>query len=271
MIKVAAIIGLEHSGTTLLARMIGAHSKAVATGGLKNFPAFLEGQKTCSCGESCGTCPFWRAVLQDLREQGEQPRLIAAALAAGLDDVQAARQAANILIAGIGRTANASVIVETSRDPKRFPWLQGGPGIKVVPLHIFKAPDAQAASALRKGRSAFREIARYNYRSRHCRRAFEEAGSAIALPHVALCASPDAEIARVMKALGEMPEPQQISEWGEAPVHMIGGNRMLRSRGSALKSGESSAPKPNGFARMAVRAFGRHAYRSNLRSASKGD
>ncbi|UMA67072.1 hypothetical protein LVO79_18845 (plasmid) [Roseivivax marinus] len=271
MIRVAAIIGLEHSGTTLLARMIGAHTKAMATGGLKNFHPFIQGRKTCSCGGDQRTCPFWSTVIGDLEERGEDPQAIGDAIENVLSQQQSAADAAHALIRAIARSSGTPILAESSRDPKRFPWLAPGEGIEIVPIHIFKTPIAQVASALRKGRSPFREVARYNYRSHYCRKAIKSSERAATIAHSALCASPEEEMQRVMEALGEATEPDQITRWGCEPLHMLGGNRMQRSRSSTLRPHASKFEDLLTLpARLFIQAYGMPAHRANSRAATGG-
>jgi hypothetical protein len=74
--KLVYIMGLEHSGTTLLNFMLGANSKAAGTGeGLRFFDQredFINKNALCTCGEHYADCPFWSFFETKFKESGDK-------------------------------------------------------------------------------------------------------------------------------------------------------------------------------------------------------
>lgn len=263
-IRVVTILGLEHSGTTLLARMLGAHPDAVAIGGLKNLPRFLQHKKLCSCGSGPDSCTFWQPVLERLQSAGHDPAELAAALSARRTAPVPARQAAGYVIAAIAAQSGARVIVDTSRHPEWSRLLRPLAGVEVLPVHIYKSPLAQAASAKRKARSVYGEIAKYITRSRSCR-AEARCGDGVTLAHQDLCATPRQEIVRIMERLCHIPDSRQVEDWGSCPLHMLGGNRMRASTRSEIKPDADMAGLFSPVQSALLRLCGAAAYAANQR------
>ncbi|WP_417741520.1 sulfotransferase [Salipiger sp.] len=269
MITVATLLGLEHSGTTLLVRMLAAHSKAVAIGGLKNFAAFAYGNRACSCGGTPDTCVFWSSVFREIRSKGNDPHILAALLAAHRQNPESARDAARILVEAISVTSGASLIVDASRDPTWSKLLRYSPSINVVPIHIFKTPMAQLASAKRKQRSLCAEIRKYHLRSRRCRAETSHSPSSITLAYDTLCSAPEASLTRIMDAVGLLLEPTQATNWGVKPLHMIGGNRMKSSTSSKVERDERWSKLLSGFEIALARLGGGATFALNERESRR--
>lgn len=267
--RVVTILGLEHSGTTLLARMLGAHPDAVAIGGLKNFASFVQHKKQCSCGGGPDSCAFWLPVLDHLRKDGRDPAALAAALSGRRTAPVPGRQAAGQLIAAISAASGAGVIVDASRDPEWTRLLRPLTGIEVLPVHIFKSPLAQAASARRKDRSVYGELAKYLSRSRACRAETRRTPAAVTLAHADLCATPGPLIARIMDRLGLAADPRQVADWGSRPLHMLGGNRMRSSTKSDILTDQSWTGILSPFEVTLVRLSGAAAHAANRRHGQR--
>lgn len=267
--RVVTILGLEHSGTTLLARMLGAHPDAIAIGGLKNFASFVQHKKLCSCGGDPDSCAFWLPVLDHLRKEGLEPADLATALSGRRTAPAPARQAAGQLIAAIAATSGAAAIVDASRDPAWTDLLRPLAGIEVVPVHIFKSPLAQAASAKRKERSVYGELAKYISRSRACRAETRRTAAAVTLAHEELCAAPAPLIARIMEGLGLVPDPRQVADWGSRPLHMLGGNRMRSSTSSDIQPDRSWSGILSPLEASVIRIAGAAAYAANQRQCQR--
>ncbi|MHC4116295.1 MAG: sulfotransferase family protein [Planctomycetota bacterium] len=70
MAKLAYIMGASHSGSTLLAMLLGSHPQATTvgdTGGTIDRKAF--GYR-CSCGREAAKCPFWRRIADNMGRRG---------------------------------------------------------------------------------------------------------------------------------------------------------------------------------------------------------
>ena len=64
------ILGIGHSGTTLLGRMLGAHSAALCVGEILRLEqAAADPEKKCSCGASFRACAFWQELSAHLPKE----------------------------------------------------------------------------------------------------------------------------------------------------------------------------------------------------------
>src|ERR1041384_2871141 len=59
--RLAYILSASHSGSTLLAMLLGAHPDACTVGELKLTSMGDVNQYRCSCGDRLMTCSFWRS------------------------------------------------------------------------------------------------------------------------------------------------------------------------------------------------------------------
>ena len=73
MIRMGYILAASHSGSTLVAMLLGAHPQVCTVGELKLTPdAFGDLERyRCSCGCLLRTCPFWNGVTAAMAERGE--------------------------------------------------------------------------------------------------------------------------------------------------------------------------------------------------------
>ncbi len=67
--RLAYLLSASHSGSTLLAMLLGAHSEAFSVGELKAHIDFGI-EYYCSCKELISDCPFWRLVSHEMRTLG---------------------------------------------------------------------------------------------------------------------------------------------------------------------------------------------------------
>jgi len=72
MTKLAYILAASHSGSTLLAMLLGAHQDTYTVGELKLSPTAIGDvdRYRCSCGEFIRDCPFWREVTAGMARRG---------------------------------------------------------------------------------------------------------------------------------------------------------------------------------------------------------
>lgn len=168
-IYVIAILGLEHSGTTLLSRILSSHSDAFGIGGLKNYAKHARDEKPCSCGMPLDACDIWRSVAEAADCLGyPQSRLIDDL---SCDNADRSAPAIAALVRAVSSATGKRILIDSSRQPIWTQALDGCDDIEVVPLHIFKSPAQQMASARRKDRSVWKELRKYLSRSKRIRNA----------------------------------------------------------------------------------------------------
>ena len=151
--KVLYIAGLPHSGSTLLARILGEVDGFFAAGEVYSLSERIEHGDLCGCGVPLGDCAFWSSVLQSgfpggdaLRRLRTERRWIYGrtlpTLAVGRDRrrLEDFRQALAGLYAAIAAETGARVIVDSSKSPT-FAYVVGGvPGIELQVVHLVRDP-----------------------------------------------------------------------------------------------------------------------------------
>ena len=255
---ILSILGLEHSGTTLLVRILNNHEDAAAIGGMKNIADFAIGKRTCSCGKTHGECLFWAALAGEFSKRGRELQQVSEAIKQ--HDAGVIRQFFEAVAASTGK----SLIVESSRQPSYLALLPGTPDFASVALHIFKHPGAQAWSAYRAGRPVLREMRHYRRRSRAILQHLSSHRAAIHVSHEDFCTAPEVHLRRVLALAGRQPGKEQLDTWGGKDMHIIGGNRMKRDNSSAVKSDDSWRQRLPLAHRLTATAIGSAPYRENL-------
>lgn len=69
-VRLAYILAASHSGSTLLAMLLGAHPEICTVGELNATALGDPDRYLCSCRRKIKACPFWKAIAQDMRDQG---------------------------------------------------------------------------------------------------------------------------------------------------------------------------------------------------------
>jgi len=261
-IRIIYLLGLGHSGTTLLGRLLGAHSRVVATGGTKNIPLFVSGRKSCSCGAaSPDQCPFWSEVEQILRCRGRSLET----LAFGYDQQSHLdHEALSDYYAAVLEASGAHVIVDTSRRRTYFSQLEKNADLELIPVHLFKDPRRQHSSSKRKGRSLAHTVWTYGMRGRRVRGLRPRGQPVLHVSYERLCSEPGTQLTRIMQAVGLAVEAQQLTEFGRVQSHIIGGNRQREDRSSVIRLDESWRGRLSSLERGLVMLCNGAGYRKNL-------
>jgi Sulfotransferase family len=158
-VKVLYIAGLPHSGTTLLARILGEVEGFFAAGEVYALSERIEHGDLCGCGAPLGECPFWSAALRSGFPDGDalerlrtERRWIKGrtlpALALGrdrrrLDDF---RQALARLYEAIAAESGTDVIVDSSKSPTFSYIAERAPGVDLHVVHLVRDPRATSYS-----------------------------------------------------------------------------------------------------------------------------
>lgn len=260
---ILSILGLEHSGTTLLVRILNNHPDAVSIGGMKNLTSFATGLRPCSCNAAYGQCPVWHAVEGNLQTRGRKLANISHAIKT--------RDAATIhdLFASAAASFRQPLLIESSRQPSYLDLLPGAPDFRTTAVHIFKHPGAQAWSAHRAGRSVLREMRHYRRRSHAILRRLSHHPAALHISHEEFCAAPDTHLRRILALASLEPRPGQLETWGEKDMHIIGGNRMKKDRTSAIRTNDTWRQSLPLVPRILSYFLGSSSYRRNLAAAGR--
>jgi hypothetical protein len=170
-VRVLYIAGLSHSGSTILARTVGAADGLFVAGELHYLwrRGVLE-DRTCGCGAPFGSCEIWTAVLERMRSEDGlnaetmsriEHRLVRArrlplALARRRVGLPLERSLDGYVrtLGGLYRAIHAvtgcRAIIDSSKDPY-YGWVLGqAPGLEVSIVHLVRDPHGTEFSRARK-------------------------------------------------------------------------------------------------------------------------
>jgi hypothetical protein len=119
--KYVYLMGMEHSGSTLLAFLLNAHPEVVSIGETDVVDEILperwaSGQGQCSCGRPYVDCPFWNSVLAGLAARGHglgHPVFFEN----GWRSRRAASSKRGAMVAALLDVAGKTVFLDASKDP----------------------------------------------------------------------------------------------------------------------------------------------------------
>jgi hypothetical protein len=107
-LPVVYILGAGHSGSTLLALLLGAHPEICTVGEVK-APAVADLQRyTCSCGQEVRSCEFWQTLAREVEKRGSTLEL-----SGGASDV---RRATSAYVRRLMRPLHRGAAFEALRD-----------------------------------------------------------------------------------------------------------------------------------------------------------
>ena len=175
--KVVFITGMGRSGSTLLELLLGRLSGWVPGGELRRYwhgGAFSDW--VCGCGRLLAECEFWARVSADLAASEISPeeypgflelqarylrlrpgplaRLVAGAPGSREEGSPLHRYqlAVSALAGAVARTAEAGVVVDSSKEPEEAYLASWNPGIDLHVVHLVRDPRAVAHSFSKKVR-----------------------------------------------------------------------------------------------------------------------
>lgn len=222
------IIGVGHSGSTLLDLLLGSHSHTFSVGELialtsTGKPGRHERvlAEPCDCGAPTKyACSFW----------GEVDRRLQSAHATSLRDVDleprdpdAFRAANRAMYETVAELSGRPYVVDSSKRPSRFERLVEA-GFEVRPIHILREPHGVIASNVRKGHDWRKQCRIYSRQAIRTRRLLADREHML-IRYEALATRPEETIRAIMEWLGLAFEPEQM-RWSRTVHHHLAGNRM---------------------------------------------
>lgn len=231
--RVLYITSRGHSGSTLTEMLIGAHSRVVPLGEIRQLGTSRE--EPCRCGAGAvPSCSFWKGVeerlqaatgqsLHDLRLQDP-------------DDATFVRDNRNFVAACLGESG-ASWAVDSSKTLDRLQRLHQLGVFDLRVLHLTRSAFGVVHSNTRRGRPWLEHARNYTFAAMRERRFFEALGAhpqRTQLRYERLVAHPERELRRVMELLGLGFEPGQL-DWANQDVHTFAGNPMRTTRDSTIR------------------------------------
>ena len=243
--KIAYIVGLGRSGSTLLDLMLNAHSRTTTVGEVKKLKSYAAARRKvrrkqrghltsgnrCTCqAETIWQCEFWSQVNRILEEKHGMNLLD---LNIQSKDEERFRHDNKILFHALGEASGAEVVVDSSKSLLRLLRLRNVPELEVHPVHIVRNPWGRSNS-VRKDRSrVYTAAIHYSYDS------IRTYLSLVGKPHTMiryeeLVSRPRLELQSLMQYMGLEFEEGQF-DWANQESHNLAGNRMRRGGDSTLK------------------------------------
>jgi hypothetical protein len=239
--RVIYIAGAAHSGSTLLDLMLNAHPAIVSLGEvlkLNRQLAYRDAERKtyapCSCGApSLWDCKFWSAVDAETRASTGQS-------IADLDLLGGSRYNETdpniVLFEAIAAVTGKSLIVDSSKLPRRLNQLMQLPQLDIYPVHLVRNPKGQIASVMRKHGGFLKNIIRYEIVQEQIRRKLSSVPHSV-VRYEDLVRDPERGLNTVLEPLGLSFDQRQL-RWAEAEKHIVAGNRMRYETKSELRLDE---------------------------------
>ena len=252
------IVGLGHSGSTLLDLLLGSHTQVTSVGELgalsskdrEGFRELVLRESPCVCGTpSKFDCPFWSEIDRRLQQE-HATSLMKIDLRAPLrEDLIAANRA---LYSTISELTGHRYVVDSSKSRIRLRSLIEA-NFDVRPTHLVREPHGVVYSNVRKGRSWW-------YWSRHYTSVTLKTRRLLAAhPHLFvryedLATDPEATVRRILEWLGLEFEPAQL-RWTDFDHHHLSGNRMRFSSDPSIRIDRSWQEGLSRSQRLAISAL----------------
>jgi hypothetical protein len=231
--KVIYIAGTGHSGSTLLDLMLNAHPEIVSVGELMNLHRRDNSGNghhfSCSCGaRSLEQCGFWSRINE--RMQSAEGTSIAEL---GLrSHTNGSGPGAGAIYRAISEISGKAFVVDSSKSPARLAYLMHVNGLDVFPIHLIRNPKGHVYSMLRKHGGFFKHIFWYEFVHERIRQVLKSVPHCV-VHYEDLVLKPEGTLHSVLKPLGLSFDRRQLL-WAEQTKHLVGGNRMRRSKRSEL-------------------------------------
>jgi hypothetical protein len=233
--RIIYVVGLGHSGSTVLDMLLTTGGKTVGLGQvwtvLREEPAQSR-VRVCSCGAAASDCPVWGTILLRLAE---------------LSPDASARDKYQIVLDSVDQLYGPDMaLVDSSKHAEYLKTLIAMPASETTVLHNIKDVRAFTISTLdnnrrKQGRSELPEKIFYQW-YRDNRASLALAGrllgrAPIRVNYEGLCLSLGSTVARLAEALGEdYIDPGASLDQGH--THIISGNRLrLAERGEPKRLG----------------------------------
>ncbi|MCP3977870.1 MAG: sulfotransferase [bacterium] len=273
-LPVVLIVGTAFSGSTLLSLLLNTHQNLVSPGEATGpIPGLVGRDYPCSCGARLAECAFWRRAGAAMDRRGSRfgpdewemrvqlgrnaPVRFLLERSLRVRALDRLRDALVLRMPGLGRrvrealrrnvalfgalaeVGNASVVVDASKDPRRYAYLRRSPQLELYVLSLVRdAPGFVNSFRRNSGASITAGCRSWARMARHVDRLLAEvpAPRALRMRYEDLCADPARELSRVARWLGVGPFPAELAF--RAVEHHVIGNRMRLSGADEIRLDE---------------------------------
>jgi hypothetical protein len=262
MRTVLYIMGTANCGSTLLTRLLAAHSQVASVGELKATAIRDVDSYTCGCGEAFAACCFWRTVttvcrkrgvdfdIHDFRTQIRSDKWFADKLLKATTrgrifealrwvSLKGLPQASGALAQAIER--NAVVIdavcdvlgrpffLDASKDPTRAVHLSRSRRFDTKVIHLVRDGRAVVASYRKRAPNHANNVALWRAKTIECEKAKRllPSSNVLTMRYEDLCENVDTSLARILQLVGVAPECDVLGNASRMTSHIIGhGSRL---------------------------------------------
>ena len=222
--KIAYILSVGHSGSSLLDVLLGLNTRAVSIGELKLDNCGRISNVRCTCGESIRDCEYWKAIDNAASELGKS----IFDTVFNKSDLQHPAQDIVNFYKSVRSEAGVDLIVDSSKSISRLRALQmADPKIDLRVIFLSRLPFGVVASNLRRGRNWIRHAFIYllnNASKSH----FASAYNPLYVSYEDLVSEPNSVLSRIHEFLDIEYEKIDFEEFKiDSQIHMLGGNTML--------------------------------------------
>ncbi|WP_299625789.1 sulfotransferase [Pelagibius sp.] len=233
--RIAYVVGLPYSGSTLLAHLLNAHPRAFSVGDVLDIHGYANlliaksdrnpSGSACGCGaESIWSCEFWREVdgeierragltLRDLDVMSSDPLRFA--------------DHNRLLFDSVADVSGARLIVDSSKALSRLTALLTCTELPVVPIHLMRNPKGQICAALKSGGASVLKTATHYRRATLMTLRVLRETEHLRLRYEDLILDPQGALTAVMRPLGLEFRAAQL-DWASAERHGLSGNQLPR-------------------------------------------
>lgn len=234
------LVGLGHTGSTLLDLIISSHSRVTTVGEAKKLLSYTSedlplGSKEivdrrCTCGvDPLPACPFWTDVDRALRRH--ELRLAQLDLQNPDDEVFRAHNRA--FFRAVAEVSGAKVVVDSSKSAVRLQRLGSVAGLPLAPIHVVRSAPGTVGSFVKRGMSLGRAVSKYNRFTWVAVRTIGHRPAATVSLET-LAEDPERVLRPLMSYLGLDFEAEQL-DWGAGTHHNIHGNEMRFTENPELR------------------------------------
>jgi hypothetical protein len=223
-VRVVLIVGVGHSGSTLLDLILGSHSRVVGVGELIDFDKVSQLDSLCACWRRMSTCRFWTEVMRRLPgHQAATPFMLQPPNAASAEVI--ANTVA--LYRSIEQTASARYVVDSSKRWRRARVLSQQSTLDVRAIHLLRDGRGVGYSHARRGESFEDAVTYWGDANLAIRCWLDEVGHPpfITLRYEDLVTDPEGTIGMVCSFLA-LPWEAGILNFFSVEHHNISGNLM---------------------------------------------
>jgi len=233
--RVIYIAGASHSGSTLLDMMLNAHPEIVSVGEVMKLNQIKRDGSgkpkgtRCSCGvRGLLQCDFWSGVNKRIKEtHGKSLADLNLNEHSRYDE----HDPNSLLFEAVAQVSGKSLIVDSSKMPRRLRHLMGIPKLNVYPIYLIRDPRGQIASVIAQN-GLLRSILHHEIVHAQIRKTLKRTPHSV-VKYENLVLNPEVTLQNALESLGLEFDSRQLA-WAEQVKHSFAGNHVRRQTKSEL-------------------------------------